>query len=256
MKSREEYRSSIFAKRDAFLAKRRKNITQSVTAAATFILIIVSVFAIPSITEKISLGNEPSELISESAVYQDLVTRLHSDYDSIKEDNEMLENQADNSVSKTEVAAGELPEAVTEKLTLCVNYPIQKSQPNIQHTDRYSEESVDEFFSVNDGLPDEEGAETHQEYPEAEIADAAFSYLSPIQRAECIDKENPQIMPVTSSSWSVYYVTFRTYGKNSYRVILRQSDLEYVETLILHEKETQKETEPVTFKEGYKGETQ
>lgn len=256
MKSRDEYKASIFSKRDALLAKRKKHITQSVTAAAAFILIIVSAFVITSLTEKLPHDNDPTDLITESAVYEKNITQPHSDYNSMVEDNETSENQADKFSPTTYVSAGALPEAATEELTLCINYPIQKSHPNILHSDRYSEEYIDGILSVNDGLPDEEGIEAQREYPETEIADTAFSHLSPIQKAECIDKDNPHIMPVTSSSWSVYYVTFRTNSKHSYRVILRQSDLEHVENVIIYEKETQKETEPVTFKDGYKGGTQ
>lgn len=60
MKSREEYEASIYAKRDAFLAKRKKKIQMTVSALSVIICLGAAVFALPKLTDKSDEAQAPS----------------------------------------------------------------------------------------------------------------------------------------------------------------------------------------------------
>lgn len=59
MKSREEYESSIFAKRDALIAKRKKNMRITVSALSVMICLGAAAVAIPALTEKPDVSQIP-----------------------------------------------------------------------------------------------------------------------------------------------------------------------------------------------------
>lgn len=60
MKSREEYEASIYKKRDALLAKRKKNIRMTVTALSVIICLSAAVFAMPKLMDKADKTQLPS----------------------------------------------------------------------------------------------------------------------------------------------------------------------------------------------------
>ena len=258
MKSREEYQASIYAKRDALLRKRKKNITAVVTAAAAFILISVSVFALPSFDEKLPQSTEETSQTS-PAVNESSLTQLHSDYDGIGEDNTEVEVQTAKPAETNEYAAEAVPVGTTERLTMVVRYPVSKAYSNIHNTLVNSMGTVEEMFSAPseyDGVTPEADEEIYAEdtCSDEEIAKTAFGYLTEDQQAECIDKENPKIIKVTSATDKRYVVSFNTDKEKTYQVQIRYPDLELIEIGISFAKETV--NEPSTHKPGYKGGTQ
>ncbi len=258
MKSREEYQASIYAKRDALLKKRKKNITAAVTAAAAFVLISVSVFAIPSFDEKLPQSTETTAQTL-PAVNESSITQLHSDYDGIGEDNIEVADQTAKPAETNEYAAEAFPEETTERLTMVVRYPVSKAHPNIHNTLVNSMGTVEEIFSVPseyDGVAPETDEEIYAEdtCSDEEIAKTAFGYLTEDQQAECIDKENPKIIKVTSATDKRYIVSFYTDNEKTYQVQIGHPNLELIEIGISPAKETA--NEPSTHKPGYKGGTQ
>ncbi len=251
MKSREEYQASIFAKRDALLAKRRKNITQAVSGAAAAVLLTASFVAVPKLTEKLPQSSETTAASEQATTNENSVTQFHSDYDSHYVKEETVDSFSENttvtfvykltSVETTKAAASET-----------------KKDPD---TDETGVDSAAPFEAMPPSItkPKEDASkktETHSEtrHSYGEISEAAFGYLSASQQSKCIGKDNPSIIPVTSESKNIYLVTFYTDSNESYQVILKQDHLELVGIKILNDKQIQNDYEDTTHKYGYKGE--
>lgn len=264
MKNREEYQASIFAKRDALLTKRKKNITTAITGIAVITLLTVSVAALPSFKKEMTTGNTTVVYTSNPEIHMEYATQTNTDYDNLNVYDEEAFYETAEQVQKEEAVAEAIPEIQSERMTMLVNYPIKKDHPNhtFENTD-YADESVEgvgdlsENSSANDNIIPESVSEAYFGGTLNKlIVTTAFNCLSEEQKSNCVSKENPDIIPVTSSSQSVYYVIFATTDKISYRVMLNQSDLSFVGTEILNEKEISAYREPVSWAEGYKGETQ
>lgn len=264
MKNREEYQASIFAKRDAILVKRKKNIAAAVTGIAAIAVMTVSVAALPSFSKKMTDNNTRTVYTSNPEIHMEYITQESTNHDNSNVYDEENHFEADDQAQKEEAVAEAVPEIQSERMTMLVNYPIKKDHPNhtFENTD-YADESVEgvgdlsENPSANDSIIPESVSEAYFGGTLNKlIVTTAFNCLSEEQKSNCVSKENPDIIPVTSSSQSVYYVIFDTTDKISYSVMLNQSDLSFVGTEILNEKEISAYREPVSWAEGYKGEDQ
>lgn len=259
MKSREEYQASIFAKRDALLAKRKKRITQAVTVSCAVIMLTASAAAIPSFIRKPTPDIVPTEHITTvSEVYGGIITQPSTDYDNLNEDDETLKDFAEAVTERAEAVAEAIPEGTTESLTIVVRYPVSKKHSNFPFIEEESIGAVDEAVSepsMDDGISPEFQNEMYFEAERSpeEIAEAAFGYLSDEQKAECINADSPEIINVTSSAGKHYTVSFKTNGKTVYQVQLGHPNLELIEIGTSTEKEIA--SEPATYKPGYKGGT-
>lgn len=246
MKSREEYQASIFAKRDALLAKRRKHIRQAVSGAAAAVLLTASFVAVPNLTEKLPQNPETT-----AAANKDFITQQQTDYDSHSEKEEAVDSFSENTTVTFvyKLTSGETTQAAASET---------KKDPD---TDETGVDSAVPFEVMPPSVtkPKEDAskkAETHSEtrHSYGEISEAAFGYLSASQQSECISKDNPSVIPVTSESKNIYLVTFHTDSKESYQVTLKQNNLELVGIKILNAKQIQNDYEGTTHKDGYKGE--
>lgn len=74
MKSREEYESSIFAKRDALIAKRKKNIRMTVSALSVVLCLGAAAVAIPNLIEKAETSNASSATQSAGGTTEDKIS--------------------------------------------------------------------------------------------------------------------------------------------------------------------------------------
>ena len=266
MKNREEYQASIFAKRDALLAKRKKNITTAVTGGAAVAILIVSVAALPSFSKEITEKNSTTVIYtSNPEIHTEYTTQSSTNHDNLNVYDEENYFEADDQIQKEEAVAEAVPEIQSERMTMLVNYPIKKDHSNYTSEGTYyADESAEGVGNLpknphtNDSIISESVSEVYfgGNYLLKLIAATAFDHLSEEQKSNCINKENPDIIPVTSSSQSVYYVIFATADNISYRVMLNQSDLEFVGIEILNEKEISAHHEPLSWAEGYKGEDQ
>lgn len=264
MKSREEYRASIYAKRDALLIKRKKRITQAITLSCTAILLTASAAALPSFFKKPTSEIKPVEYTTTAfEAYGSIITQPNTDYDNLNENIETVKDLAEAVAERAETVTEAVPKGTTERVTKVVRYPVSKQHSNYPFIEEESigavDEAVDEAVnesSMDDSIRPEFQNEMYFEAERSaeEIAEAAFGYLSDEQKAECINADSPEIINVTSSSEKRYIVSFKTNGKTIYHVQLGYPDLELIEIDTSTEKEAV--SEPSTHKPGYKGGTQ
>lgn len=252
MKSREEYQTSIFAKRDALLAKRKKNIFKAVSGSAAAVLLTASLIAVPKITVKLSLGSEltvPQETQSaQSTACESYVTQPVSNYGNYAE--ETIEAFSENtsvtyayyltSEEITRIAASETKKSPGTEEAAVDSAPQLGSVTEPSVNDSISSEPKNEMY-----------AEAEHTYEE--IAEKAFACLDEEQQSECIDKSNPEILTAASSDESFYLVTFDTKTEKRYQVKLTQSTLELIEINVNSKKEQLPSSEAVTHIPGYKG---
>ena len=205
MKSREEYQASIFAKRDALLAKRKKNITAAVTGVAAVILLTVSVTAIPSFTKIISDKSETTAHHNESVLNKNEADPFDDSYGKIEENESTLTTLANIQNYDSETVAEAVTEAASERITMAVNYPVTKTHSNFEQDVVGSEEELTEAvqsnkdgvdsmiadfinkFTKEDYAPETggddvddvqpEGADESVDYTQDEIISAAMNYL-------------------------------------------------------------------------------
>lgn len=252
MKSREEYQASIFAKRDALLRKRKKHITQAVSGTAAAVLLTVSFVSVPRLSEKLPQNSETTTASEQSAskttVHEDSLSRYHSNYDNHSKNEEAIESYSENETTTLvfKSTSGEIKNPAESSVT--------EKDPNTDEGGVDSAAPVEAMPSYK--AESEEAAEevitrTEVQVSYKKIAETAFSYLSEGQRAECTDKNNPEVISITSESESTYLVIFDTANGESYRIELLQSNLKLVG--IYSGKEAEKTVEDTTHKPEYKG---
>ncbi len=192
MKSKEEYSKSIFAKRDALLKKRKRNIIYAATSTAATALLAVFLFTSPLSSRPMHSNEATTEKAKE-----------HSTYPAVSET-----LQAENFF-------GEIPTA-----------PADMSIPNDEDAHPFdSNEIIDAMpDSSHESLPSQE---ENGNFSYEEIVKEAYDYLPKVAKEKCINKDNPEIKSKVSKAEEVYLIVFHTEDGDSYFVTLRQSDLEF-----------------------------
>ena len=254
MKSREEYQKSIFAKRDALLEKRRKNITKALAGTVTAVLLTFCVAALPRINKNLQLE---SVMIIPSQTQTTTVSETEETaFGMIFSTNDDIGTINSGNIPETEAAA-ESVEETTEKSSVPAIQNTEEKSPDTDDMDS-AEEAEDPESAEPDGadytLTPEMFAEPS--FSAEQIAEAAFGFLSPEQQSECIDPTEPEIISAASASESFYLVTFHTVNQKNFQVKLMQNSLEFVEININSEKEIRTAEETLTYKSGYKGGSQ
>ncbi len=250
MKSREEYQKSIFAKRDALLEKRRKNITKALAGTVTAVLLTFCVVALPRINKNLQLE---SIMIIPSQTQTTAVSETEKTaFGMIFSTNDNIGTINSGNIPETEAAA-ESVEETTKKSTMPAIQTAEEKSPDTDGID--SAEAVEESEHTEpDGSDYTVTPEMFAEpsFSAEQIAEAAFGFLSPEQQSECIDPTEPEIISAASASESFYLVNFRTGSEKTYQVKLNQNGLELVEINVNSEKEERTAEEPLTRKPGYK----
>lgn len=177
MKSREEYEASIYKKRDALLAKRKKNIRMTVTALSVMLCLGAAVLAMPKLMNKAEEAQASSvtKAASGNGIKENKIEETKAVFDEVKT---LL---ADFDVTK---AQSNYPAASSE------NAPAQGAVQNAQDVEhltmtseiyRIPETEIaleTEFFAENDAA----------EYP---AGDKQFAYTPQQNTASTAGGESP-----------------------------------------------------------------
>ncbi|MBQ2973145.1 MAG: hypothetical protein IJE19_02210 [Clostridia bacterium] len=255
MKSREEYQASIYAKRDALLAKRKKNITAAVTGVAAVILLTVSVTAIPSFTKIISDKSETTAHHTESVLNKNEADPFADSYGKIEENESTLTTLTNIQKYDSETVAEAVTETAPERITMAVNYPVTKTHSNFeQNVVDSAEELTGAVQSNKDGIgsaiadfingftePDyapetggddidnvkPEGADESADYTQDEIISAAMNYLPDGARQYAVPDKAFVTVTRTSDGEEYYEVRFEISGKK-HKVMLNAENLDMI----------------------------
>ena len=262
MKSREEYRKSIFAKRDALLRKRKKNITKAVTGTAAAIVMTVSLIAVPEITAKLPLDSEqatPDITATQAMIKEESVTQQHSDYDSYAE-------SEDTTDTFSETASVTYAYYLTSDETIAATASETKKSPETDEFATESAESVEEMTSSTEATnkneevaimgemtehstvhdaekpadtgsdyaaergsdsPAPEAADSSDDYTQEEIISAATTYL-PDDAKKLADPENAFVTVTRTSEGEEYYEVRFDINGNKHKITLDGDTLEFV----------------------------
>ena len=262
MKSREEYQASIFAKRDALLRKRKKNIAKAATGTAAAIVLTVSLIAVPEITAKLPLDSEqatPDITATQAMIKEESVTQQHSDYESYAE-------SEDTTDTFSETASVTYAYYLTSDETIAATASETKKSPETDEIVTESSESVEEatnsaettgtngFFAIIDELFNKE-TESYKEYPadtgsednaesesiahapeaadssddytQEEIISAAITYL-PDDAKKLADPENAFVTVTRTSEGEEYYEVRFDINGSKHKITLDSDTLELV----------------------------
>lgn len=265
MKSREEYQASIFAKRDALLAKRKKHITQAVTGAGAAVCLAAALIIIPQFPVNLQSDITVTEPSTTNAAALDMpASQYFSDFE-IQEEN-AVKTHAEAPPEMTDSAAEAVPDEMQENITYAVSYPVTKKHPNIQQTHIDSAESVEEvtnsdettkrngFLAImaelingrtepyveypadtggDDTTENEsiayapEAPNSSNDYTQEEIVSAAISHL-PDDAKELADPEKAFVTITKTSQGEEYYEVWFDINGINHKIRLNAETLEHI----------------------------
>lgn len=241
MKNREEYQASIFAKRDALLAKRRRRISQSVAVLSIAACFAAAFAFLPkSLDYKVSF----SESYAESATFvSDSLTAAPTTQETTasQEPDEAytfhssyIKYQGTKSHSiKDEAVASPAIEEFTQAATQ-IHLPNQDKQ----FAHKSEETTRRDFGGFRPEMWDDDGlyiTEVHAkpegapDYTSEEIAEKAETYLSDDIAGKIIDKHTLVTVRHFATPPDYYVVWFYTDDKQI-KVTLNSENLELIET--------------------------
>ncbi len=257
MKSREEYRASIFSKRDAVLKKRKKSIAQAVAGTAAVVLLTASAAAIPSFTKNLPRENETTTLSAASAVHKNKTDSFTDSYGNLEENENKVTTRADTPIYNNEAVAETVPETATAIVTQIVHYPVTKKHPNFKPEGVDSAEELTEAAqSNNDSIgslimnfinrvteqppaPETGGddvedfavapdsADGSAEYTQDEIISAATNYL-PDNAKEHANPDKAFVTVTRTSQGEEYYEVRFDINGAKYKVTLNAENLDMI----------------------------
>ncbi len=231
MKSREKYQASIFAKRDALLAKRRKRISQT-AAALSIVICFAAAFAfLPQRFGK-KLDSEVFPQITDNAATEsETYAQASEDSYTFYSPYEVTVSAAKDSTKKAVAAATKPIDEDSVEITQ-IHLPNQQTEIAKQ-----AEETTAKGFG---GLRPEQFAYGDQvvavytrpegapDYTSEEIAEKAKTYLSDDLAAEIIDKHTMVTVRHFATPPDYYVVWFYTDNKQI-KVTLNSENLDLIE---------------------------
>ena len=241
MKSREEYEASIFAKRDALLEKRKKITAAAVSAACIVLCFAAATVFLPKSLNKSSISTTATT--SQSAV-EDLVGMggetgfFDAESEPEAEAAETAKNEEIeyftqsseyNKLLTTSKGAGNFgynPKDFVEKETTVAAIATQTEialEPEILGEDGYPEPSTSKAGSTT----------AASRYTTAEIAAAAYKFLTEDQKAKVTDPKTENVTVTHMASGEDYYEVFFETENGGYVVKLEADSLDFIETKIL-----------------------
>lgn len=233
MKSREEYEASIYKKRDALLAKRKKNIRMAVSALSVVVCLGAAAFAVPELADKSDETQVPSATNASSG---NGITENKSEENKAVFD-EIGTYLADFSVTKTQsnhtaVFNGNTAEEAVqsaegiEYLTMSEIYRIPETEivaDNAGTTAKASSSGYEDKFTGGEGFGFKPsggslGAESiepdsSESYSTEEITSAAKKHLSEGDADKIIADKTNAVVSRKSDGTTTYTVYFYTAEK-------------------------------------------
>lgn len=240
MKSREEYEASIFAKRDALLAKQHKRITALATASCIAVCFITAFAFLPKrISADISVTENTSDTAVQNLSAAEAGTPVQSEV-SEAENYTFISQFVLPSCTKPHYSEKQL--AITEDYAGAVRDEVQKPAATKTVSSSEIEIAVEEEKTTkrNFGFYPEWMREEYDFYEEdvtpdssdgfttEEITDKAKSYLSDEQKSGIIEKHNMVTVSRSADGTEIYTAWFYTDDKQI-KVELESENLELIE---------------------------
>ncbi|MBQ3045040.1 MAG: hypothetical protein IJD49_03725 [Clostridia bacterium] len=242
MKSREEYEASIYKKRDALLAKRKKNIRMTVTALSVMLCLGAAVLAMPklmnkaeeaqasSVTKAASGNGIKENKIEETKAVFDEAKTLLADFDVTKAQSNYPAASSENAPAQGAVQNAQDVEYLTMTSEI---YRIPETEIALE-TEFFAENDAAEYpagsgknfgyDSTQDTLaPDsiEPATSSKKTYTTEEITAAAESCLSASDAENIISDKTNAVVSRKSDGTTTYTVYFYTAEK---KITVKLSD--------------------------------
>lgn len=241
MKSREEYEASIFAKRDALLVKRKKNIRMAASAISVVICLGAAAVAIPVLSEKPEEAALPSATNAASGVTENKFVAEMFDEAATQAANGVI-IAADNTAVFDRNA--EKPEGVEDgEIEYFTFYSTFNTEDVIQHmpaTEIAVEDAEGEYYTngrnfgceaPKDAMtPDAESTQpsaSKKTYTTEEVVEAATKHLSQDDTDKIINNKTNAVVSRKSDGTTSYTVYFYTADKKI--TVKLSSELELLE---------------------------
>lgn len=225
MKSREEYQASIFAKRDALLAKRRKRISYLTAAACIVICFTAAFFALP---QRIEGKIENTTTIQAVEYFQSAET--------------VQTSEGTAETTKTRPFGGISPLEPIDEGKIAAENASQKQFGYwvSQHTDINDANRLEETYAAEAVPEDAENADSAEskpvstkkpsslgKYSNGEIINAAYEYLTDEEK-ETVNTESAQVTVTRDSQGEeTYQIWF--WGESRIKITLNAESLELID---------------------------
>ncbi len=241
MKSREEYEASIFAKRDALLAKRHKRITAIATASCIAVCFITAFAFLPrristdlTVTEGVANITVQTLAVTEpktTAHIEDAEGEVYTFFSMFSEQAYTKPHYSEKQLANVEDYAGEVadeakkPSATKKASSSDVEIAVEAEKTTKRNFGFYPEWMKDEydFYREDDVTPDSDESFTTEE-----ITDKAKSYLSDELKSGIIEKHNMVTVSRSADGTEIYTAWFYTDGMQI-KVELDSDNLELIE---------------------------
>lgn len=223
MKNREEYEASIYAKRDALLAKRKKNIRMTVSA-----LSIVLCFCAAALTMPKMISKTPDEQSTSSE------TAAASAENDIAEEKIEAEGTAEHEEYvqfSTKVQTYQKPDAHSEEIH-DDSAEEEIGAENVGHTQfAYNPDDADLLYQriTNPAMPEAphttKKASSMGKYTNNEIIAAAYSCLT-AEEQKAVEGVEPFVTATRTSDGEEYYDILYTTDRGKIKVTVNAENLE------------------------------
>lgn len=240
MKSREEYEASIFAKRDALLAKRKKKIQMTVSALSVVICLGTAAFAMPMLTDKPDESQAPSvtNAASDNGITENKIEENKAVFDEIGThlaDFAVTKTQSDHPAFFNESMAEEAVQNAEEieYLTMSEIYRIPETEIALEDAEgEYVTGGINFGYDSSDALATGEKitkpSASKKTYTTEEITAAAQKHLPEGDADKIIDDKTNAVVSRKSDGTTTYTVYFYTADKKI--TVKLNSNLELLET--------------------------
>lgn len=246
MKSREEYEASIFAKRNAVLAKRKKKIQMTVSAMSIIICLSAAAFAMPKLTDKADEAALPSannaasgkgitenKIKESNAVFDEIgtfiadydVTKAHSNHTAVFDATADVEETEEVNDEIEHLTRNEIYSMPETEIALETEIAVENGAEESPAGDKqFGFESPDGGFDIESIEPSSSSKKT---YTTEEITAAAESCLSASDAENIISDKTNAVVSRKSDGTTTYTVYFYTSEK---KITVKLSDsLELIE---------------------------
>ncbi len=239
MKSREEYEASIFAKRDALLAKRHKRITAIATASCIAVCFITAFAFLP---KRISTDLTVTEGTANTAVHTLTVGEI-SEMAQVEEFKEKYTfysqfalpsytkpHYSEKQLANVEDYAGAVadeakkPSATKKSPSLKTEIAVEGEETTKRNFGFYPEWMREEYDFYEENV----SPESSDGFTTEEITDKAKSYLSDEIRSGIIEKHNMVTVSRSADGTEIYTAWFYTDDKQI-KIELESENLELIE---------------------------
>ncbi len=251
MKNREEYMASIYSKKNALLAKRKKNIRIAVSAVCIAICFCSAAVVMPKAISKSDSNNTTTATTAPSTTQANVTKIIYNVYE---EANEAYLDDA-SYVAQTKATAEEYTYGVEREskpatTKTAINYyftaknEMFDSAASVSKSETNLEEMPDSIEGEKDyPMEEQKPAQTASPYSDEEIAKKAYSHLSDEEKKTCKNVE--PFITVTHIKNGQYYTVYYSTDKLTVAVELDCNSLELID------KETKTNNNSTTAKPPY-----